>query len=277
MIRPGKPNKAASGFFSSILREPLVGQEAVLPVSETVRHWFASPRAAVKFLLHAAELDTAPMGSRRSLTMPGLAATVGDEIEALRRIAGDKAAKLIRREPDEAIAKIVAGWPQNFDASRAAALGFKAENSFDEIIRAHVEDELDGALPHRDRGPRRDIWTPAVPDTPPQAEGALRHATPWRSRPQGITTFLPPKFRQRAGTADRSSRSLEQTNGTVKRKSPRRAWGFLAKVPAAAGYSAGDGFFLNIAMRLSHSSILAPWRFMMTPCWMIDSVLFQAQ
>ena len=112
VIRPGKPNKAASGFFSSILREPLVGQEAVLPVSETVRHWFASPRAAVKFLLHAAELDTTPMGSRRSLTMPGLAATVGDEIEALRRIAGDKAAKLIRREPDESIAKIVGGWPQ---------------------------------------------------------------------------------------------------------------------------------------------------------------------
>ncbi len=147
VIRPGMPNKAASGFFSSILREPLVGQEAVLPVSETVRHWFASPRAAVKFLLHAAELDTTPMGTRRSLTMPGLAATVGDEIEALRRIAGDKAARLIRREPDEAVAKIVSGWPQSFDASRAAALGFKAESSFDEIIRAHVEDELDGALP----------------------------------------------------------------------------------------------------------------------------------
>jgi D-erythronate 2-dehydrogenase len=147
VIRPGMPNKAASGFFSSILREPLVGQEAVLPVSETVRHWFASPRAAVKFLLHAAELDTTPMGARRSLTMPGLAATVGDEIEALRRIAGDKAARLIRREPDEAVAKIVSGWPQSFDASRAAALGFKAESSFDEIIRAHVEDELDGALP----------------------------------------------------------------------------------------------------------------------------------
>jgi nucleoside-diphosphate-sugar epimerase len=147
VIRPGMPNKAASGFFSSILREPLVGQEAVLPVSESVRHWFASPRAAVKFLEHAAELDTAPLGNRRSLTMPGLAATVGDEIEALRRIAGDKAAKLIRREPDEAIAKIVSGWPQNFNASRATGLGFKAENSFDEIIRAHVEDELDGELP----------------------------------------------------------------------------------------------------------------------------------
>jgi D-erythronate 2-dehydrogenase len=141
-IRPGKPNKAASGFFSSILREPLVGQEAVLPVSDAVKHWFASPRAAVRFLLHAAEIDTAPLGARRSLTMPGLAATVGDEIEALRRVAGDKAVRLIRREPDETIARIIAGWPQSFDARRAAALGFEAEKSFDEIIRVHIEDEL---------------------------------------------------------------------------------------------------------------------------------------
>ncbi len=98
----------------------------------------------MNFLLHAAELDTSPLGSRRSLTMPGLSATVGEEIEALRRAAGDKAVKLIRREPDETIARIVAGWPQNFDATRATALGFVAEKSFDEIIRAHVEDELGG-------------------------------------------------------------------------------------------------------------------------------------
>jgi nucleoside-diphosphate-sugar epimerase len=147
VIRPGKPNKAASGFFSNILREPLSGMEAVLPVKESVRHWFASPRAAVRFLMNAAELDTAPLGSRRSLTMPGLSATVGEEIEALRRFAGDKAAKLIRHEPDEAITKMVAGWPQNFDASRAVALGFEAETSFDEIVRAHVEDELGGTIP----------------------------------------------------------------------------------------------------------------------------------
>jgi nucleoside-diphosphate-sugar epimerase len=147
VIRPGKPNKAASGFFSNILREPLSGLEAVLPVKESVRHWFASPRAAVRFLMHAAALDTAALGSRRSLTMPGLTATVGEEIEALRRVAGDKAVKLIRNEPDEAIAKMVAGWPQNFDASRAISLGFEAETSFDEIIRAHVEDELGGTIP----------------------------------------------------------------------------------------------------------------------------------
>ncbi|RJG41395.1 D-erythronate dehydrogenase [Mesorhizobium sp. DCY119] len=146
-IRPGKPNKAASGFFSSILREPLIGQEAVLPVSETVRHWFASPRAAVRFIVHAAELDTQRLGSRRSITMPGLAATVGDQIEALRRVAGDAAAKLIRHEPNKAIADIIAGWPRSFDANRAKELGFIAETSFDEIIRVHIEDELESTLP----------------------------------------------------------------------------------------------------------------------------------
>jgi nucleoside-diphosphate-sugar epimerase len=97
----------------------------------------------VGFLLHAAELDTAPLGQIRTLTMPGLSATVGEEIEALRRAAGDSAVELIRREPDAAVAKIVAGWPGNFDAGRAEALGFTAETSFDEIIRAHIEDEAD--------------------------------------------------------------------------------------------------------------------------------------
>jgi nucleoside-diphosphate-sugar epimerase len=146
-VRPGKPNRAASGFFSSILREPLIGQEAVLPVDESVRHWFASPRAAIRFLLTAAELDTAPLGQIRTLTMPGLAATVGEEIEALRRVAGESAVKLIRREPDADIARIVAGWPQSFDASRALSLGFTAETSFEDIIRVHIEDELNNRPP----------------------------------------------------------------------------------------------------------------------------------
>jgi nucleoside-diphosphate-sugar epimerase len=148
-VRPGKPNKAASGFFSNILREPLAGQEAVLPVSEDVRHWHASPRAAVGFLTHAAALDLAPLGARRALTMPGLSATVAEQIEALRRVAGDKAVRLIRREIDPAIAKMVAGWPRAFDARRALALGFRAESTFDEIIRIHIEDELGGRVPAR--------------------------------------------------------------------------------------------------------------------------------
>lgn len=145
-IRPGKPNKAASGFFSSILREPLVGLEAVLPVNDDVRHWFASPRAAIGFLLHAAELDTGKLGARRNLTMPGLSTTVGGQIEALRRIAGDKAVALIHRIPDDTIGPIISGWPKNFDARRAMDLGFVGEKSFDDIIRVHIEDELGGKL-----------------------------------------------------------------------------------------------------------------------------------
>src|SRR5690606_563739 len=146
VVRPGKPNLAASGFFSNILREPLSGKEAVLPVSKDVRHWFASPRAAVGFLIHAAEMDSSRLGWRRTVSAPGLSATVGDEIEALRRVAGDKAVALIREEPDEKIIGIVDGWARNFDARRATELGFKAETSMDEIIRAHVEDELGGRI-----------------------------------------------------------------------------------------------------------------------------------
>ena len=140
-VRPGKPNKAASGFFSGIIREPLNGEEAVLPVPETVRHWFASPRAAIGFLLHSLKIKGEELGPRRNLSMPGLSLTVGEQIEALRRVAGDKVAKLIRRQPDATIARIVDGWPRNFDTKRALALGFRADSSFEEIIRIHLEDE----------------------------------------------------------------------------------------------------------------------------------------
>ncbi|MCX5478320.1 SDR family oxidoreductase [Kaistia geumhonensis] len=143
-VRPGKPNKAASGFFSNIIREPLAGHEAVLPVSENVRHWFASPRAAVGFLKHAATLEGGRIGPRRAISLPGLSCTVGDEIEALRRIAGEKVVARIRRESDPTIERIVAGWPTDFDVRRAAELGFVAELRFDEIIEAHIEDELGG-------------------------------------------------------------------------------------------------------------------------------------
>jgi nucleoside-diphosphate-sugar epimerase len=145
-VRPGRPNKAASGFFSNIMREPLAGQEAVLPVSESVTHWHASPRAAVGFMVHAATIDTAKVGPRRALTMPGLAVTVGEQIAALRKVAGEKVAARIRREPDPFIEKIVAGWPSRFTATRALALGFKPDASFEEIIRIHIEDELGGRI-----------------------------------------------------------------------------------------------------------------------------------
>lgn len=141
-VRPGKPNKAASGFFSGIIREPLAGREAVLPVPRSVVHTHASPRSAVNFLIHAAEIDGEEVGPRRNLTMPGVAVSVGEQIEALRRIAGDKAVALIREAPDETIWAIVKNWPTRFEAKRARELGFKAEESFDEIVRAHIEDEM---------------------------------------------------------------------------------------------------------------------------------------
>jgi len=144
-IRPGLPNKAASGFFSNILREPLAGKEAVLPVSEDVRHWHATPRSAVGFLLHAGTMDLAAAGARRNLTMPGLSATVGEQIAALKRVAGEKVAARIKREPDPFIMGIVDGWPRNFEAKRSLQLGFTtAESTFDDIIRIHIEDELGG-------------------------------------------------------------------------------------------------------------------------------------
>jgi nucleoside-diphosphate-sugar epimerase len=141
-VRPGKPNKAASGFYSSIIREPLAGHEAILPVDEKNLHTHASPRAAVGFLIHAAGLSRDQLGTRVNLTMPGVSCTVAEQIEALRRIAGDKVVARIRREPDPLVMRIVAGWPHRFDAARARALGFVAESSFDEIIRIHIEDEL---------------------------------------------------------------------------------------------------------------------------------------
>ncbi|MBL0404537.1 SDR family oxidoreductase [Microvirga aerilata] len=147
-VRPGKPNKAASGFFSSIIREPLNGQEVVLPVPVDVRHSHASPRSAVNFLMHAATLDTAEIGPRRNMTMPSVSVTVAEQIEALRRVAGERYVARIHHELDPYIMRIVEGWPRRFDARRAESLGFRAEQSFDEIINIYIEDELGGALAH---------------------------------------------------------------------------------------------------------------------------------
>src|SRR4051794_33870607 len=143
-VRPGKPNKAASGFFSNINREPLNGEEAVLPVSDDVRHAHATPRSAVNFLIRAATIGGADLGPRRNLTMPSVSVTVAEQIDALRRIAGDRVVARIRREPDPTIMGIVAGWARRFDTKRADSLGFRAETGFDEIIRVHIEDELGG-------------------------------------------------------------------------------------------------------------------------------------
>jgi nucleoside-diphosphate-sugar epimerase len=146
VVRPGKPNKAASGFFSGIIREPLAGEDAVLPVADSVVHTHASPRSAVGFLIHAANLPRDQIEPHVNLTMPGVTCTVAEQIEALRRIAGDKVAARIRREPDALIERIVAGWPQRLEARRARALGFQVEDSFDQIIRVHIDEDRGGSF-----------------------------------------------------------------------------------------------------------------------------------
>jgi D-erythronate 2-dehydrogenase len=146
VVRPGRPNKAASGFFSGIIREPLAGLEALLPVPETVVHTHASPRAAIGFLVHAAALPRDALGPRINLSMPGVCCTVAEQIAALRRIAGDRVAARIRPEHDPLVARIVAGWPQRIEARRARELGFTCESSFDEIVRGHIEEERGGSF-----------------------------------------------------------------------------------------------------------------------------------
>lgn len=145
-VRPGKPNKAASGFYSSIIREPLSGQEAILPVPDTIRHGHASPRSAVGFLIHAANIDGTKVGPRRNLAMPSVSVTVAEQIEALKRVAGEKVAARIKRKPDPVIAAIVTDWAEEVEAKRARELGFEVEKSFDDIIRVHIEDELGGKI-----------------------------------------------------------------------------------------------------------------------------------
>jgi len=141
-VRPGKANLAASSFFSGIIREPLNGMEAILPVPDTVRHWHASPRAAAGFLTHAAGLDLARLEGRRALNLPGVSCTVAEQIEALREVAGNDVVARIKPQPDAAIMKIVEGWPRNFEPQRALELGFRAESSFKEIIEIYIEDDL---------------------------------------------------------------------------------------------------------------------------------------
>jgi nucleoside-diphosphate-sugar epimerase len=109
---------------------------------------FASPRSAVGFVIHAAQLDTALLGTRRSMVMPGVHATIGQEIEALRRVAGEKVLSYIKEEPDAFAQQMVDAWNfPAFPATRARNLGFTCESTFDELIREHIETELDGEIP----------------------------------------------------------------------------------------------------------------------------------
>jgi nucleoside-diphosphate-sugar epimerase len=149
IVRPGRPNKAASSFVSGIVREPLLGLETSLPVPDDFAVWIASPRRAVSWLLHAAAMDTAPMGLDRSISPPGLSVTVGAILAALDEVRPGAAA-LVRREPDAAIADIVSGWPAAFAPQRGLALGFAPHEPLVDIVAAFVADDLDDT--RRERG-----------------------------------------------------------------------------------------------------------------------------
>jgi D-erythronate 2-dehydrogenase len=142
VVRPGRPNRAASTFASSIIREPLAGQEAVCPVERDAAMYILSPRRVVDALIRAFELPPEAFGVTRMLTLPGIAVSIGAMVDALREVAGERVAARVKWQPDPIIQKIVAGWPAAFDARRARAMGFEADPDFASIIRAHIEDEL---------------------------------------------------------------------------------------------------------------------------------------
>jgi nucleoside-diphosphate-sugar epimerase len=142
VVRPGRPNLAASTFASSIIREPLAGSDAVCPVGRDTAMLILSPRRVVESLVRAMALPASAFGSA-PLSLPGLCVTVEEMVDALERVAGPAAAARIRWEPDPAIQRIVQTWPVRSTARRAEALGFTADSSFDEIVRAHLEDEGD--------------------------------------------------------------------------------------------------------------------------------------
>lgn len=141
-IRPGRPNKAASTWVSSIIREPLQGEEAICPVTRDARMVVLSPRRAVASLADLHDLPDDALGPWRSLNFPGITVTVAEMVAALRAVGGEEAADRIRWEPDPAVQKIVAGWPSAFGWDKARALGFTADPSMEAIVRAFVEDDM---------------------------------------------------------------------------------------------------------------------------------------
>jgi nucleoside-diphosphate-sugar epimerase len=137
-VRPGAPNRAASSFASGIIREPLAGQDATCPVSPDSVLWLMSPTRAVDNLLHGCVLDTQALGTPRVLNLPGLSVNVRGMVAALERFAGKSVSDRVRWQPDPSVARIVDSWPGRFEATRATALGFRADADFEEIIRAHA-------------------------------------------------------------------------------------------------------------------------------------------
>jgi len=142
VVRPGKPNRAASSFASSIIREPLTGLEAVCPVSPETRVAILSPRQAVAAFVRAHDLPAAAFEHTRSLIVPGLSVQVSDMVAALQRAAGAQAVQHIRWQPDAEIQRIISSWPGAFTSPRALRLGFQADANMDAIVQAFIEDDL---------------------------------------------------------------------------------------------------------------------------------------
>ena len=147
VVRPGKPNKAASTFASSIIREPLAGAEAVCPVRRDTAIYILSPRRVTEALLRAMRLPDSTWGADRTLPLPGITVTVGTMVDALQRVAGEAVVDRIRWQPDPAIQRIVESWPVRAEAQRARRLGFTDDGSFGAILLAHIDDELGGTIP----------------------------------------------------------------------------------------------------------------------------------
>ena len=143
VVRPGRPNRAASTFASSIIREPLSGREAVCPVSADTIMALASPRRVIDALLRALDLPAAALGTSRSLQLPGFSVAIGEMTAAVRRAGGSEAYARIRWEPDPLIQRIISGWPQALATPRASALGFTADSGIDEVVQAFIEDDLE--------------------------------------------------------------------------------------------------------------------------------------
>ena len=139
-VRPGRPNGAASSFFSGIIREPLAGEEAICPVAPEVAHPVSSPRATVEGLIQVFEASREAYGGRTALNLPALNVTVAQMLDALAAVAGPAVRARVRFERDERIAGIVARWPTGARADRALALGLKPEASFEDIIRQYIAD-----------------------------------------------------------------------------------------------------------------------------------------
>lgn len=143
VVRPGRPNRAASTFASSMIREPLAGREAVCPVSPDTIMALASPRRVVAGLLHAHDLSADAFGASRSLQLPSFSVAVGEMAAAVRRAGGEAAYARIRWEPDPQVQQIISGWPQGLLAERAEALGFTADSGIAEAVQAFIEDDLE--------------------------------------------------------------------------------------------------------------------------------------